>query len=97
MVVCAPWTKELNGLLVVVDRLAVHGEVVAGLELNTNGLDSWICRSAVEGGLLPAMANNGFVYLVQYRGIADKFMRPIRPDEGDDESLAWPRNREESK
>jgi len=90
-------TPGLLGRFVVVERQDhpgmefMPGKVASAIDDRT----AWICRSATDGELLPAMRDDGEVHQLPHRPIADSILRPIRPNDGEDESLSWARPRVE--
>jgi hypothetical protein len=85
-------TPGLLGRFVIVNRFANPDEYSA----MTSGPTWWI-RSATHDGLLPTMYASGRLGLVKERPLLDACLRPIRPNDGEDESLSWskPLRREE--
>lgn len=85
---------ELLGRFVIIDRSAREGAPVGdGKKVFLDGAvgPCWIIRSACDGQLLPCLDGSHRVSLVTERPIDDCKLRPIRPDAGDDETLAWAR------
>lgn len=87
-------TPGLAFRLVIVDCPAHPGDAQPdGLRIG-DGAPAWWCRAAVEGATLPFLAEVGdteywAVVEVLRRPIADQILRPIRPNDGVDESLSW--------
>lgn len=82
-------TPEMLGRFVVVDRPFMSGEMASGFAVGDSNLRAWVIRSSVAGELLPWRGENGDLDMVKERVYADDFLRPIRPNEGEDESLSW--------
>lgn len=97
VVVYAPITPEMIGKFVLVERLAVDGEkCLDGPGVYVLGGDaSWIIVSATNGGLLPTRTVGGRILYLKVRSMADICLRPIRPNEGEDETLSYSRPRVE--
>lgn len=96
VVVRATQTPAMLGRLVIVERLLLDGERVSRMPVKTGGLPCWVIRSAVDGDLLPwPSANSNFVHMVPRRAYLDIGLRPIRPNEGEDESFSCSRQRAE--
>lgn len=97
VVVAAPYTREMLGRFVIVERQAVHGEILDGFPIAIGAAAGvvWVVRSAVSGTKMPVTLLNGAVGYALERGFRDSFLRPIRPNEGEDESLSWSRPRVE--
>ncbi len=76
-------TTSLAGRFVIVERLAVDGEIIEGLILRTGGQVSWVCRPASGDALPWKNVWDTTVFQVKRRAIADIVLRPIR-DPGDD-------------
>lgn len=93
VVVSAGQTPWMLNRFVIVERLAVYGERVdGGLIFRHAGSPCWIVRSAVKGMLLRNVSwPSGKTIVVESRPFLDSALRPIRPDAGDDETLAWAR------
>lgn len=97
VVVSAPYTPEMIGKFVLVDRLAVDGEkCLEGPGVYVlSGHASWIISSSTKGGLLPTRTVGGRILHLKIRAMADCCLRPIRPNEGEDETLSYSRPRVE--
>lgn len=96
VVVNAQVTPELLHRFVIVEREMVDGEeVLPGVHVLPGGPLTWWCRSATEGALLPwnLVSNDDQARVASLdvirRPICDQYLRPIRPEDGEDESLAW--------
>lgn len=94
VVVSAPATPELIGRFVVVDRSAKVGEWIGGCtwDLNPAYGHAWVIKSAA-GGTLQYRTRSGVTVQADERVLVDSCLRPIRPNEGEDESLSWARPR----
>lgn len=97
VVVRAEETPTLTGRFVITDRLAVPGEVIGGMRWvpPQDHVPCWIIRSAAGGGSLPVNTDRLEVVQVAARAFWDLGLRPIRPNEGEDESLSWAKPRVE--
>lgn len=93
IIVSAVHSPEVIGELVIVERLAVAGEFHA--DSDTDFFSTWIVRSAVDGKPLPVRWANGHKEYWLKRPLGDRFLRPIRDDKGEDESLSWSRPKQE--
>jgi hypothetical protein len=84
-------TPGLLGRFVIVEEVwPSEGGVLHGVLHDPYLPLTWVCRSAVSGGLLPVVLDDfTTVVHVPRRAIADAILRPIRPNEGEDESLSW--------
>lgn len=89
VVVRAKTTPEMIGRFVVVDRRFVNGEPVSGFLVDEDERHAWVIRASVSGQLLPWRSGDGSLDMVKERIFADSCMRPIRPNDGEDESLSW--------
>lgn len=88
-------TPGLTGRFVIVDR-AIPNDGRFGKGLIATGPEpGWICRPAAKGQTLPALNEVDHVLQLPERPIADCILRPIRPNEGEDESLSWAKPRVE--
>ena len=86
-------TPGMVGRFVIVERPYIDGEIVDGRLITPDDLRfSWVITSAAEGAKLPTMhvATRNIEY-VDRRVFWDEGLRPIRPNEGEDESLSWSR------
>lgn len=83
-VVVNAYTPGMIGRFVIVVRLAEPHEFNA---THPGESVTWIVRSASESPL-PVPSPRGIRYKME-RPFADIGLRPIRPDEGKDESLSW--------
>ncbi len=95
VVVASTDTPQLVGMFVVVERPLADGEFVFGVRIETCGAPSWMVRSAAEGGSLPALCTWGdgtqeLLHLLEV-GIRDAHLRPIRDNNGEDETMSWSR------
>lgn len=88
VVVKALSIPEHVGRFVIVERLADSSEYASGY---VNGA-VWAVRSAA-GGLLKCWFPSGRIAYVPVVFCADAHLRPIRPNEGEDESLSWAKPR----
>lgn len=80
---------EMAGQLVHVERLLFPGELIfPGMVHELDDAPTWWIRPAGDNLLAWKLAP-GVVLEVQTRPMLDSLLRPIRPDEGVDESLAW--------
>lgn len=86
VVVYAELTPEMIGALVEVVRFARPEEVVCGIRYD-NDLPAWVCRPV--SGRIPIRLLSGKFRIVTERVICDCLLRPIRPDEGEDETFQW--------
>lgn len=91
-------TPEMLGRIVIVDRLYKSGDDCGGKVWDSEALGRlglcWVVRPA-SGGSLPARSAFGHYFELPERPYPDFALRPIRPDEGEDESLSWSRPRVE--
>lgn len=78
-------TPGMVGRMVIVERLADEDEFIDVAQQNCV---TWIISSAVHGELLPTLVD-GVIEFCAIRPFSDLSMRPIRPNEGEDESLSW--------
>lgn len=83
VVVRAEKMPENLGRLVIVERAADEQEFV-----RNHAGHIWIVRTAA-GSPMSAMFSSGRVGQVISRPYSDSALRPIRPNEGEDESLSW--------
>lgn len=81
-------TPGLLGRFVVVDRAARTGERTDLLIYSGPGIAAWVCRPAAAGATLP-IRHQGGVLEMRERVITDHILRPIRPSDGEDETLQW--------
>jgi len=93
IIVSAVYVPEMIGELVIVERLAVPGEFHA--RTDSDLFSTWIVRSAVEGKKLPVGWPNGHTEYWLRRPLGDEYLRPIRDENGEDESLSWSRPKQE--
>jgi hypothetical protein len=95
VVVRAEQTPTMTGRFVIVDRLAVPGEVIDGVRwIPSKDYGScWVIRPAAGGSTLPFVTTQRGVVQVAARPFWDCGLRPIRPNEGEDESMSWARPR----
>ncbi len=85
-------TPDIIGRFVVVVQSIVHGHIMEnGLPVHTGGAAAWLVRSAVDGDRLPLRTTLGRILHMPTRAFFDDRLRPIRPNEGEDESLSWAR------
>lgn len=84
-------TPGLLGRFVIIERLAIDGEELDGYEIVSDGKVGWICAAAVSGMALPEALSDGFLIHTTRRALNDEILRPIRPNDGEDESLSWAR------
>jgi hypothetical protein len=94
-VVRAIYTPELLGRLVIVGRLLAGDELVSGFAFAPGDGPTWAIRSTSKGGMLPWRSLDGRLDMVPERAFLDADLRPIRPNEGEDESLSWAKPRVE--
>lgn len=79
----------MAGQLVNVDRLvAVGEEYFPGIRHLSDDAPMWWIRPA-NGQRLSWQLGQGVVLEVLERPMLDRLLRPIRPDEGVDETLTW--------
>jgi hypothetical protein len=91
VVVAAPYTPELVGRFVIVDRVPNPIERIGGHKWDTRNYGPvWVIRGAA-GGTLPMRLKSGAFYQATERVLLDSCLRPIRPNDGEDESLSWSR------
>ncbi len=90
MVIRGIWTPELAGRFVTVVRLAVPGEVIDAVVYSQSG-PGWVVESSAGG--LPVRIRSGpdagKLLFKRQRVIRDELLRPIRDNDGEDETLAW--------
>lgn len=96
VVVVVKSVPELLGRLVIIDRLYQPGELVGGMRWDDSADDGidWVIRAA-NGGPLPVDDELHWRINLSERPYPDFALRPIRPNEGEDESLSWARPRVE--
>lgn len=87
-VVRAKDTPGLVGYFVIVERMIVCGEYLNGRRI-LGATPTWMVSSAVAGSTLPTTFADGTLSHWLRRPIADKCLRPIRPNEGEDEAMSW--------
>lgn len=88
IVVSAEITPEMIGRIVKVVRPVFSGETVPCLgTLPIFDEVVWLCSA--EGGTIPARFSDGVLRHLHERAICDRFLRPIRDTEGQDETLTW--------
>jgi hypothetical protein len=84
-------TPGLLGRFVIVERMLAIGDVMLpGLSYDPvrDGINVWWVRAASDGAMLPWF-QAPFTMQVKRRMLGDEFLRPIRPNDGEDESLSW--------
>ena len=54
---------------------------------NVDGKAEWVCESL--GSSFTARLSSGELRYARYAGIHDQWLRPIRPTDGEDETLQW--------
>jgi hypothetical protein len=87
-------TPGLLNRFVIVEELAPDADfILDGLYYARDGVVSWVVRAASSEGTLPVLSGPGEVTSRKRRPIADSILRPIRPNDGEDESLSWARPR----
>lgn len=87
IIVGAGKVPENVGRFVIVDRRAIAGKDV---HPSCGDIAAWVVRSACGDNLM-VMLINGSTEMRHEVPVADYDLRPIRPNEGEDESLSWSR------
>lgn len=89
VVVGAPYTPEMIGMIVLCDRLAIDGEVVDGSKLRkaSPNAPSWVVHAV--GNSIPMRTWCGKLLHKKSRVVGDRYLRPIRDNDQDDETLTW--------
>lgn len=98
VVVGPVFTPGLLGRFVIVERKhEQHEPLLPGVPFDPRAPKelTWWCRSAAAGTTLPMKLLNSAILDCMRRPIADALLRPIRPDEGEDETMSWSRPRVE--
>lgn len=81
-------TTGLLGRFVIVERLVAIGEeIVPGHYADADFGDAWWCRAASSDGKLPFGVDPWTIEVLR-RPVCDSILRPIRPNEGEDETLS---------
>lgn len=95
-VVVRALTPGMLHRFVIVERLMVQGEELEdGTPVIWDGNPTWIIRSAVNGQKLPSLKLTGELNFLSRRAFDDACLRPIRPNDGEDETLSREREHKE--
>lgn len=89
MIVKVTQTHEAIGRLVIIERELSDGEVVSGRRTAFKKGVAWVVTPASSGHELPWCLSDGNMIYVAEAPLYDYQLRPIRPNEGEDESLSW--------
>ncbi len=88
VVVSAGATPEMIGAIVLVKRATVPGEPnEAGTAVFRANGPAWIVEAI--SGRIPTRYNDGSLEFSTWRSVLDRCLRPIRDNDGEDETLTW--------
>lgn len=74
IIIGASTTPEMIGMVVKVERRAVHGEIIGAGKVNLELGEGWIC-SHPNG--IPTRYDNGFFHIQRERMILDAYLKPV--------------------